>query len=378
MRNFILSFAFIMAFLACQDRGWPENNPILYIGTYTSRGSEGITVFELDRQSGALSLLHRVKAENPSFLDISPDNDYLYAVSEVANYRGERSGALLSFRIDPRTQDLALVNAQPTMGEHPCHVAVAKDGNSVFVANYSSGNIAMFSAQDGVLGAPVIAQHAGSGPNAARQRGPHAHSVNVSPDGRFLYAVDLGIDKIMIYDLAQGTFAPAAQPFVRTAPGAGPRHFVFHPQRPFAYVINELNSTITAYAVDAADGSLTEMTTVPTLPADYQGDNSCADVHITPDGQFLYGSNRGHDSLVIYEIDAQTGGLAFVGHQSVLGKTPRNFAIDPTSTFLLTANQNSDEIVVFRINKETGQLSDTGHRATISMPVCIKMVMPNE
>ncbi|MBN1465851.1 lactonase family protein, partial [candidate division KSB1 bacterium] len=359
----------LIPFLACHDKALPESNQILYVGSYTSKGSEGISVFELDQQTGALTLLQTARAENPSFLAIQP-NDYLYAVSEVANYLGERSGALLSFKINPKTWELTFINAQPSAGEHPCHVTATQDGR-VFVANYSSGNIAMCVAQEGVLSAAVTAQHAGSGPNADRQRGPHAHSVNLSPDERFLYAVDLGIDKIMIYDLAQETFTPAEQPFVRTAPGAGPRHFVFHPQGQFAYVINELNSTITAYSFDAADGSLAELATVPTTPPDYHGDNSGADIHITPDGRFLYGSNRGHDSLVIYRIDAQTGGLALVGHQSTLGKTPRNFAIDPSGTFLLAANQNSDNIVVFRIHPATGELRETGHQAKMSKPVCI-------
>lgn len=351
---------------------------IVYVGTYTSEGSEGIYVYNLQMQTGELKLLHSIGGiENPSFLAIDSKRHFLYSIHELNNYQGKRTGAVRSFKIDPKTWELQLLSEQPSFGEHPCYVAVDKTDNYVLLANYTSGSISMFPVQEGVLqAASDTAQHVGSGPNERRQTGPHAHSINVSPDGRFAFAADLGIDKIMIYklDLEDGTLIPNDPPFVATAPGAGPRHFAFHPDGTFAYVINELNSTITAYRYDAQHGRLSDLQTVGTLPDDFSGNNTCADTHVSPNGRFLYGSNRGHDSLVIFRIHPDSGELQLVGHESTRGQTPRNFAIDPTGTFLLAANQDSDSIVVFRINRETGELQFTGHEAKASMPVCIKMI----
>ena len=375
---------FSVLFGACngdKDMENASNHLILYIGTYTGKTSDGIYVYQLNSQTGELRHLHTVNAvENPSFLAIDPQNRYLYAVHELNDYQGQRTGAVRSFKIDPETWNLTLLSEQPSFGEHPCHVTVTPDGQYVILANYTSGSISMFPVTDGLLGvASDTAQHVGSGPNERRQKGPHAHSVNLGPDGRFLYAADLGIDQIKIYDLKAnpGQLTPADPPFAETAPGAGPRHFTFHPNGQFAYVINELNSTITGFQVDASTGALSEIETVSTLPKDFSGDNTCADIHITPDGRFLYGSNRGHDSLAMYRINPSTGELALIGFHSVLGKTPRNFAIDPSGRFLLAANQNSDDVVVFKINKSTGELNDTGYRAEVSMPVCIKFVHPH-
>ncbi len=380
IRMWVAVMALFFMMTGCAGKSLHKKT-ILYVGTYTGKTSEGIYVYELDMSSGALTPLHTVgDIENPSFLAIDSNSKYLYSVHELNNYHGERTGAIRSFKIDPDTWNLTLLSEQPSFGEHPCHVTVTETGDYVFLANYTSGSVSMFPVHDGVIEAMSdTAQHVGSGPNKGRQQGPHAHSVNLSPDGRFLYVMDLGIDKIMIYDLQAipGQLTPAETPFVKTAPGAGPRHFTFHPNGKIAYAINELNSTITSYMYAAENGLLTEIETVQTLPADFGGQNTTADIHITPDGRFLYSSNRGHDSLVIFKIDGQTGKLELVGHQSVLGQTPRNFAIDPTGAFLLVANQNSDNIVVFSINKATGELQDTGHRAEVSLPVCLKVVSPN-
>ncbi|MBN1479108.1 lactonase family protein [candidate division KSB1 bacterium] len=383
MQNGFLSMLLvsILALITCQgDRmsSKTSHDQIFYVGTYTAKGSEGIYVFQLDSDTGKLSPLHTVSAvENPSFLAIDSKNMFLYAVHELNDYQGERTGAVRSFKINRSTWDLTLLNEQPSFGEHPCHVTVTPQGDYVLLANYTNGSISMFPVKDGLLETVSdTAQHVGSGLHANRQKGPHAHSVNLSPDGRFLYAVDLGIDQIKIYNLVAqlGTLTPAEQSYVQTAPGAGPRHFTFHPSGQFAYVINELKSTITAYTVDTEKGLLAEIQTVATLPPDFAGNNTCADIHVTPDGNFLYGSNRGHDSLAFYAINQSTGELTLVGHEFVRGKTPRNFAIDPSGTFLLAANQNSDNIVVFRINPQTGELNYTGYEASVSMPVCIAFV----
>ncbi len=376
---FWTSLIMIMTLLGCVEK--PDNNTIFYIGTYTGKTSEGIYAYNMNNTTGALELLHTIgDIENPSFLAIDSNNEFLYSVHELNTFQGKRTGAIRSFKIDSDTGNLELLSEQPSFGEHPCHVTVTDNGDYVFLANYTSGSISMFPVKNGVIeAASDTAQHIGSGPNERRQQAAHAHSVTLSPDGRFLYALDLGIDKIMIYDIASnpGQLTPADPPFVHTAPGAGPRHFTFHPSGKYAYAINELNSTITAYSYNAQNGFLNEIETVNTLPGDFDGSNTTADIHITPDGRFLYGSNRGHDSLAIFKIDEQSGTLELVGRQSVLGKTPRNFAIDPSGSFLLAANQNSDQIVVFKIDKDAGLLQDTGHRAEVSMPVCIKFLTMN-
>ncbi len=375
----LISVLFISCHQGTENMKKPKEL-IVYAGTYTSQGSDGIYVYTLNMANGELTLRHSVKdIENPSFLALAPDGKYLYAVHELNNYKGKRTGTVRSFRIEPGSWDLTFLSEQPSNGEHPCHVAVTPDGTYVLLANYSSGSVSMFPVRDGVLqAASDTAQHVGAGPNPKRQQGPHAHSINISPDGRYAFAVDLGIDKIVNYklDLQNGRLVPnPKQKFVQVTPGAGPRHFTFHPNGGFAYVINELGNSIVAYTYNTADGVLSELQTVSTLPPDFSGESYCADIHITPDGKFLYGSNRGHNSLAIFKISGD-GMLQHAGFQSTLGDWPRNFAIDPTGTYLLAANQKSDNIVVFCINKETGELQATGNEVHVSMPVCIKMLVP--
>ena len=244
------------------------------------------------------------------------------------------------------------------------------------MANYSSGSVAVLPVmKDGrLVEASDAVQHEGASVNASRQKAPHAHSITLDPANRYAFAADLGTDKVMIYrlDAARGKLIPNKPPWACTKPGAGPRHFAFHPSGKYAYVINELDSTMMAFTYDGSRGSLTEIQIAPTLPEGWEGTNYCADVHVHPGGRFLYGSNRGHDSIVIYAIDPSTGRLALRGHGPTLGKAPRNFAIDPTGTFLLAANQDSDNIVVFRIDPATGLLSPTGHELKLPKPVCIK------
>jgi 6-phosphogluconolactonase len=246
------------------------------------------------------------------------------------------------------------------------------------VANYGSGSVAVLPVkQDGSLGeASAFIQHTGSSVNTQRQKEPHAHSINVSPDNRFAVAADLGLDELLVYrfDPTKGSLTANEPPFTRVNPGAGPRHFAFRPDGKFAYVINEIGSTITALTWDAARGILTEIQTISTLPAGFSGRNDCADVHVHPTGKFVYGSNRGHDSIAVFSVDQAKGTLTSVEYVSTQGKVPRNFGIDPTGSFLIAANQNSDNLVVFRIDAETGKLSATGQSLQLSRPVCIQFV----
>ena len=349
----------------------------VYVGTYTGPKSKGIYMLRLDMATGALGAPEVAgETTNPSFLAIHPTRRFLYAVSEVWGPAG-KAGGVSAFAVAPDTGLLTPLNKQATGGAGPCYVAVDKEGRNVLAANYGSGSVcALPIGQDGRLAeATAVIQHKGSGPNPKRQSGPHAHSINPDPTGRFALAADLGLDKILIYkfDAAKGTLEPNDPPSASVAPGAGPRHLAFHPSGRFAYVINEMGGTVTALSWDGARGTLTELQTVSTLPADFRGENTTAEVQVHPSGRFLYGSNRGHDSIAVFAI-ADDGRLKALGHQPTQGRNPRNFGIDPTGTWLLAANQNSDSIVVFRIDPATGVLAPAGVTASVPSPVCVKFV----
>jgi 6-phosphogluconolactonase len=364
--------------LAFGHLGAPRSGELLvYVGTYTSGKSEGIYLYRLNLSSGELKPVATTSGVvNPSFLAIAPSRRYLYAVNEVEEFAGKKSGALSAFAVDQRTGQLRLLNQQPSLGGAPCYVVVDRAGRFVLLANYAGGNVAVLPVRsDGSLGeATDVKQDLGSSVNAARQEGPHAHCIVLDPANRFAYACDLGTDKIMIFrfDKRRGRLVPNEKPWVQVKPGAGPRHLTFHPGGRYAYVINELHATVTAFAHDRAQGNLKEVQTVATLPTDFTGANTSADIHVSPDGRFLYCSNRGHDSIACFKLDPRNGKLAFSAHESTGGKTPRNFAIDPTGAFLLVANQNSDNIVTFRRDGKTGRLSATGHLAEVPSPVCLK------
>lgn len=360
----------------------PTNTPevFVYVGTYTRKASEGIHIARFDLVNGTLKPVGVVDADNPSYLAIDPGKRYLYAVNELGEFQGEPTGAVSAFAIDGETGMLTFLNQQPSLGQAPAHVSVGREGSYVYVANYSSGTATVFPVKGdgGLAPAGDSVQHAGSGPDDRRQQGPHAHSINLDPANAHAYVADLGIDRVMIYDIASqpGKLIPNDPPFAEVTGGSGPRHFAFHTSGRFAYLINEMGNTITAFAYDVESGGLSALQTVPTLPDDFEGRNTTADIHVLPTGDYLYGSNRGHDSIVVYAIDGETGKLTYVDHTSTGGATPRNFAIDPTGTYLLVANQDGDNIVVFRIDPQSGQLTATGHEMAVSMPVCLKFLVP--
>jgi len=351
----------------------------VYIGTYTQGGSKGIYLGRLDVQSGKLSIEGlAAEAVNPSFLAIHPDGKHVYAVGEIANFEEEKTGAVTAFAIDAESGKLREINRQPSAGAGPCHLVVDPTGQNVLVANYGAGSVACLPLRKdgGLQPASSAIQHEGSSVNPRRQKGPHAHSINVGPQNGFAYAADLGLDAILIYrfDARKGLLSPADPPQAKVAPGAGPRHFAFHPNGRTAYVINEMNSTVTAFAYDPEDGSLKELQTIGTLPEDFGGRNSTAEVRVHPSGKFLYGSNRGHDSIAIFSIDAKSGELTAVGHESTRGKTPRNFNLDPSGRILLAANQSSDSIAAFRVDSKTGKLAPLGDPVAVPRPVCIRFL----
>jgi 6-phosphogluconolactonase len=350
----------------------------MYIGTYTAKDANGIHVYRVDPDTGALTQLFDTPGlPNPAFLAIHPSKKYLYAANEVGDFEGKPAGAVSSFFIHA-DGSLDRINAQSSVGRGPCHIIVDKDGRNALVANYGSGSVAVLPiGTDGALApASSFVQHTGSGPDQSRQEGPHAHSTTLSPDGRYVYAADLGLDKLMTYrfDADRGVIEANVPAFASVHAGAGPRHFTFHPNGRWAYVINELDNTVVAYDYMGSTGALGMKQKISTLPAGWQGESACADIHISPNGKFLYGSNRGHDSIAIFAI-ARTGGLlSLVGHQGKDIVWPRNFAIDPAGRFMYVANQNSDSVIAFEMNASTGALTPTDIRISLSKPVCIQFL----
>ena len=362
--------------------GWGASAYIAYVGTYTGAKSQGIYAFKFDTGSGKLSPLGlAAQTPNPSFLTIHPNGRFLYAVNETAEYLGRKGGSVSAFTIDHRNAKLTLLNTVSSGGAGPCHLRVDQTGQYVLVANYGGGSVAAFPVKpNGALGdSSAFVQHSGSSADPKRQTGPHAHMIELSPDNRFAFVPDLGLDKVLIYRFRpEGGSLSANDPsFAKLDPGAGPRHLAFHPNGRFAYVISEMQSTVTAFSYDASKGALQSLQTISTLPKDFKGESSTAEIEVHPSGKFLYGSNRGNDSIAVFAIDAGKGTLKLVQHAPTQGRTPRNFAIDPTGRWLLAENQASNSIVVFRIDEASGQLSPAGDPVEAFSPVCVKFAGMN-
>jgi len=350
----------------------------LLIGTYTSgtSTSEGIYVYTFDSKTGKLEYKNEVKGiDNPSYLTISPDHKNVYAISESG---GERAGTVYAYGYNSSTGKLTFKNKESAGGQGPCYVSVDKTGNYVFTANYGSGSLAAVPILiDGSLGSSVQEIYNKGNVMNGKEGPSRMHSAVISPDNNYLFAPNLGIDKIGVYRFdskaSSNPLTPADPEFINLPSGSGPRHFIFHPNGKYAYVIQELDGGITGF--DYQNGKLSPKQTVSILPAGFEGKFGAADIHISPDGRFLYGSNRiDINEIVIYSIDQNTGKLTFVARQSSLGKTPRNFVIDPTGNFLLAANQDTDNIIVFKRDQTTGLLTPTDISLKIGRPVCLKFV----
>lgn len=350
----------------------------VYFGTYSGELSKGIYVSTFDAATGKLSAPElAAEVKNASFLAIHPSRKYLYAVSEIADFEGKKQGGVSAFEIDSATGRLKLLNQQSSGGGGPCHLVTDAQGKNVLVANYGGGSVSVLPIlADGKLSpASSTIQHQGSSVDKQRQEGPHAHSINLDPANKFAFAADLGLDKVLVYrfDGSKGLLTANDPPAGVVAPGSGPRHFAFHPSGKYAFVNNEMTSTITSFAYDPAKGSLTEVHTLSTIPGPTPG-NSTAETVVHPSGKFVYVSNRGHNSLAIYQCDPATGRLTALGHQSTGGKTPRNFNIDPTGSYVLAANQDTNNVTVLKIDAATGKLSPTGAAIEVGIPVCVKFV----
>lgn len=361
------------------------NAATLYVGTYTrweahvDGHGEGIYVYQFDQATGQLrhqSTLPNVV--NPSFLAIEPQGKYLYAVNELTR-KEEGSGTVSAFAIDPATGDLTFLNKQSSHGLAPAYISTDQASHFVFVANYATGNVAVLPTQpNGELGpASDIQQHHGSGPDP-RQDGPHAHSILPDPNGQFVFSANLGTDRIMIYqfDSSQGRLLPHHPAAYAVSPGSGPRHLAFHPRGQVLYAITECSSQIYVLDYDADKGTLGPRQTLSMVPENYTGFSAGSDLHLSPDGSFLYASIRGQDAIAVYAIDEEMGELTLIATESAQGKTPRNFALCPSGEYLLVANQDSDSVVVFRINQDNGTLTPTGESYSIPSPVCLRFT-PN-
>jgi 6-phosphogluconolactonase len=309
---------------------------------------------------------------------VSRDRRYLYAVDEVPNFHGPNSGAIRSFMLDRGSGKLTFLNEVPSRGADPCYLTLDRRGKYLFTANYTGGSLAAFPLMaDGRVGeSSALVQPHGKGHDPERQEGPHAHSINLSPDNRFAIATDLGLDEVNVYRFLPGKRAllPKALRSVKLDAGAGPRHFTFHPNGRFAYVVNEMQSAVVAFSYDRADGTLNRLQRISMLPEDFKGHNDAAEVQVHPSGKFLYASNRGHDSIAVFSINPRKGTLTLVEITSTHGKEPRNFGIDPTGSYLLAANQHSDNIVVFKIDANTGRLTPTGQVVEAPTPVYVRFV----
>lgn len=352
---------------------------LVFISSFVAGEKGAIHAYRLDADAGSLTLLHRTSdASNPFYLAVSPNRKYLYAI-HAKQFGGKENEQVAAYEILDAKGQLKLLNRQSALGTAACYLDVDATGKSVLVANYSTGSVASLPVKDdGSLGeAGSFIQHKGSSVDPARQKGPHAHCIVISPDNRFAFAADLGLDQVLGHRLDAGKAKLSANrpAFVKTPPGAGPRHLTFHPKGKHVYVINELSNSVTCFAYEPESGSLTPKQTISTLPQDFTGKSYCADLKITPDGRFLYGTNRGHDSIASYRI-GDDGTLTLLTIEPSLGKGPQNLAITHDGKLLLCANMPGNNVVVFRIDAQTGRLTSVGSPLALPSPSCIRILGP--
>lgn len=359
-----------------------DSNYFFYVGSYTGKDStsKGISLYRYNAATHEITPLGTAaETTSPSFLAISPNRQFLYAVNEVGDFQGPNSGGVSAFSIDHATGKLTFLNEVSSRGAGPCYITVDKTGKWVLVANYDGGSVAVFPMQaDGKLGEAVsFDQHTGHGANPQRQEAPHAHSIDLSPDNRFAYVDDLGLDELMVYkfDAATGKLTPNDPPYVKLDPGSGPRHFALGKSGKFAYVVSEIKGTVTVFSNDPQTGRLEKLQVISTQAEGFKGDIEDAEIEIHPSGKFLYASNRGDgNSIAVFAIDPAKGTLTKVDTTPTQGKAPRHFMFDPTGTMLFAENMSSNNVVVFKIDQQTGKLTPTGKSFEVGQPVCLKFL----
>ena len=353
---------------------------IAYVGTYTSENeSDGIYTYNLDMKTGNLEQIYVTsKVDNPSYLHISSDNKFLYAALENEVYNGQVGGAAAAYSINQDTGKIDLINVEVTKGKSPCNVCTTSDNKYVFVANYEGGSVSVFPVNDdgSLKELSLVLKHEGVGPNKIRQSKPHVHYVTLTPEGKYLCVVDLGIDSVKFYELDRklGSLTLNEKLSLKMKSGCGPRHMEFNSNGQNAYIITELSSEIAVALYSKENQTFEVVQYISTLPKEYEGENTCGAIHISPNGNYVYASNRGHDSLAIFKIDRISGKLELVGHSSSYGECPRDFEIEPTGNFLFAANQNSDSIVTFKIDSASGKLEALKKSVKVPSPVCIKFI----
>jgi 6-phosphogluconolactonase len=356
-----------------------DNNLYVYFGTASKGPGKGFSLSLFDTNTGNLSTPKlNIEAVSPAFFAIDKNGEYLYTTNEVDAMKDQPGGAISAYKIDQGTGNLTLLNQQPSGGAGPCHISLDAAGKYVFVANYNGGNFSVYSIEkDGKLGKQTaFMQHSGSSVHPQRQTKPHTHCIKSDPSNRFVLVTDLGTDKLFVYRFNQknGSIQPNNPPYSSPAPGSGPRHFAFHTSGKWVYLLNELSSSVTVYAWENNKGQLTELQTLGTLPTDFNGTNTAAEIAVHPNGKFLYCTNRGHNSIALFSIDTNTGKIEFVERYSSQGKIPRNFCIDPSAKWMIVTNHGTNNAAVFKIDPETGKLTYTENSVTVPNPFCIQFL----
>jgi len=378
MKNVLSSLLFFLTFYSALGQ---QKKEILYVGTFSVRGSQGIYAFSFDRAKRTLKLLQAVPSlESPSYLTVHPSGKFLYSVNRGKADVADNGGSVSAYGIDPKTGKLSGIGHRSSYGDDPCHITIDKTGQYAFISNYNGNLVVLQLFDDGLIGSPSDAKkYTGNSVNTSRQESPHVHSAVISPDNRYLYVSDLGTDKVYTYEFnaSNGTLTPVKTGEVRVVPGSGPRHFTFHPSGKFAYLAEELTSSVGVFSVNKTTGTLSMLQdTVRSLPPDFKSPNTSADIHTDVNGKYLYVSNRGLNALSIFSISA-AGKINLIGHQDTGGKTPRNFLVDPKGEFIFVANQDTDTITMYRINNKTGKLSVVGKPLKVPSPVCLKLFTLN-
>ncbi|GGN90966.1 lactonase family protein [Saccharibacillus kuerlensis] len=346
-----------------------DQKMFVFVGSYAESTSSGVYTYEFNEKEETLSLLDQTSGlKNPTFLNVDTDNRRIYAIGETEPADGDKSGEVMMIYFD-ENGTLTRFNRTNTTPKTTCHVQRDSDNRFLVVSSYHGGMVGLVSLKENGHIGELLDVQTHQGTDGASS---HVHSAFFSPDEKFLLVQDLGLDLIRTYSIDHAAGKLIAHGDTHTAKGAGPRHLAFHPGGQFAFVINELNSTIASYRYNAEDGSLSEIEVVPTLPADYTGENGCSEIALSADGRFVYGANRGHDSIVVYAFDEATGQLTLVQHISSEGGHPRHFALTPSGSHLLAANRDSDNIAVFTVDKDTGRLTFTGNTVSVSKPVCVR------